>query len=122
MGNFNIEDLDDDVIDALILKGGREKATISRENNILKSFTNFVKNELRLEIQMEDLWNNKEELEDAIIKFFVCLRVKKYEYPKRKTVESYKSFLKQLALKNSTQKFDISNAHDFSRFTAFYSG
>ena len=34
MGNFNIEDLDDDVIDALILKGGREKATISRENNI----------------------------------------------------------------------------------------
>ena len=122
MGNFAIEDLDDDIIDSLIEKGGREKKTIARENSILKSFENFVKNELKLAIEMADLWNNKEELENIIIKFFVCLRVKKYEYPKRKTVESYKSFLKQLAMKNSREKFDISNTTEFARFGAFYQG
>ena len=121
MSNFDYEGFNEEAIDLVIEKGGRSKQTLQKEALVLKSFTNFVTKEPDIE-SLDALWSNKAKLDSILAKYFFCWRLKNGEFPKRNTVELFKSFLKNIILKNTHGQWDISKSCDFPKFTKFYQG
>ena len=121
MSNFKYDDFSEEAIDSMVQKGGKAKGTLAKESSVLRSFTEFVNNEEDIE-NLVALWSDKPKLDSTLSKYFYCFRLLNGELPKRNTVECYKSFLKQIVLKNTNGQWDICDKNGFPKFTAFYKG
>ena len=120
---FVTENFDGLTVDDVVAKGGKQKKTLEKEQQVNKILEAFVLE--KQNISVEELLKDKTALETTLCDFFHSFRVmkgQKQEFPKRNTAEVYKSFIKTIILQKSDGKIDISDQVNFNKFNKYYQG
>ena len=105
-------------------QAGLSASTIKARKLREKHFLSYVKKSVDEElVNSGEFWDQTEELEKLLIKYFGTLRVKTTkELPKRNTLDTARSHVRMLILGYTKNKVDISSKITFAQYEKYMSG